>query len=360
MEVAQAFRPASGLARQRLRAQHMTGSGFATPAEAVAWFGAVQAQDYPGALWAVGLRTKNATERLVEHAISDRSIVRTWPLRGTLHFVAPADVRWMLKYLAPRMVARAASRHTQLGLDDRIFARSATLLANALVGGRQLTRPAVYRLLESARISTRDSRGLHILWRLAHDGVICFGAREGTQHTFALLDEWVPAGRTLERDEALAELARRYFTSHGPATLQDFTWWSGLAAADAKSGLEIASAHLQREMIGGQAYWIASTMSTARIHSPTAWLLPPFDEYTVAYQDRRAVLAPKFAARAGNGIFSPTLIVDGQVVGTWARTIGQRGVAITTSPFRKLVGAETRAVDAAVKRYRRFIGDRSA
>lgn len=194
----------------------------------VAFFGAVHAQDYRGALWGVGQRVAGATEADVERALAERSIVRTWPMRGTLHFVAPDDVRWMLRLLAPRAIARAAGRHRQLGLDAATFAQSRDRLTAVLAGGNQLTRDAIYAELDRSGISTAGQRGIHILAQLAMEGVICFGARRSKQQTFALLDEWVPSSRMLEGDEALAELAARYFASHGPATLADFAWWSGL------------------------------------------------------------------------------------------------------------------------------------
>ena len=248
---------------ERLAAQRLIGRAFRTPADVVRWFGAVQAQDYPGALWAVGLRTTGATEAAVERAVESRAIVRTWPLRGTLHFVAPEDVRWMVAHFAPRMIARAAQRFTQLELDRRTLSRSAAVVTKALQGGRQLSRPRLYQRLECAGIAVGEGRGLHILWKCAHDGLICFGAREGKQHTFALLDEWLPPTRALDRDEALAEIARRYFTSHGPATVSDFGWWSGLSASDARSALEMARPGLQSERIDDAVYWHAERRGSA-------------------------------------------------------------------------------------------------
>src|SRR5499425_503893 len=217
------------IARQRLYNQHIAGARFDNPGDVVGWLGAVQAQDYLSSLWAVGLRMKNATEKDVEKAIADKTLVRTWPMRGTLHFVAAADVRWMLELLTPRIVANNVQRLLrQFGLDEAAFARSKDLVARALQGGKRLTRNATYEVLEAEGVSTAGQRGLHILWRLAQDGVICLGSREGKQQTFALLDEWAPKAKRMGRDESLAELAKRYFTSRGPATLQDFTWWSGL------------------------------------------------------------------------------------------------------------------------------------
>jgi hypothetical protein len=360
-------RAGNDITRQRLRTQRLVGSGFDTPADVVRWFGAVQAQDYAGALWAIGLRTRGAFKADVERALSERTIVRTWPLRGTLHFVALEDVRWMLTHFAPRVVARAALRFRQLELDARTFARSAALIVKALQGGRSLSRPRLYALLERAGIATHDNRGPHILWRCAHDGLICFGApeapstplRAGAQ-TFVLLDEWVAPGRMLTRDEALAELAARYFTSHGPATRKDFGWWSGLSAADVRSAIEQASPRLEDDRIDGEQYWLArqpersATMTRARPR-PDAVLLPPYDEYTVAYQDRRAALDPAHAAAARNGIFSPTIVLDGRIVGTWTRRLTRDAVAIGLQPFAPLTGARLRAVTAAADRYRQFI-----
>jgi hypothetical protein len=348
----------SDIPHLRLYNQYVSLPTFDAPADVVAWLGAVQAQDYAGALWAVGLRTRGADEKGVEKAVADKTIVRTWPMRGTLHFVAAADVRWMIELLTPRVIAAAAYRRRFHELDEPVFAHSRALFGRALAGGKQLRRDACYKLLEAAKISTAGGRGLHILSRLALDGLLCFGAREGKQPTFALLDEWAPAPRRLSRDESLAELARRYFTSHGPVTVPDFVWWSGLTSADARAGLEMAKAHLVREVIDGQTYWLAPSTATAKAPSPTGYLLPPYDEYTVAYKDRSAVLDPLYAGRVntGNGVFGPIIVVDGQVVGIWKRAVKKGAVAISLHPFTKLNRAETRAVAKAADRYGEFLG----
>lgn len=331
------------IAQQRLRTQCIAGPGFDRPGDVVSWFGAVQAQDYTGALWALGLRTQGATEALVEQAIADRTIVRTWPLRGTLHFASAADVRWMMNVFAPHTIARHARRFKQFELDERIFARCTTVTVKALEGGRQLSRPRLYARLERAGVSTRDSRGLHILWRLAHDGLICFGAREGKQQTFALLEEWVPRAKMLRRDEALAELARRYFTSHAPATQKDFGWWSGLSAVDARRAVEIARIAVEKKPV-----------RAARVRSPHVVLLPPYDEYMVAYQDRSAALDPRHAAAARNGIFSPTIVLNGRIVGTWGRVETKTDVKVSTRLFGTLAAVEVKALTAAIDRYRDY------
>jgi hypothetical protein len=244
------------IVKLRLDAQRISATTFTRPAEVVAWLGAVQAQDYLGALWAVGLRLTRACEQDIERALADRSIVRTWPMRGTLHFVAAADARWMLDLLAPKVVTGAAGRFRALDLDDATIARARRVLAKRLQGA-PLTRPAVYDVLERAKISTVGQRGIHILWRLAHECLLCFGPREGKQQTFVLFDEWLPRAKRLPREEALAELAWRYFTGHGPATVTDFAWWSGLKLSDARLGVHLAAPRLAEETFGGRTHCIA-------------------------------------------------------------------------------------------------------
>ena len=248
--------PADRIARSRLANHGIANPTFAQPGDVVTWLGAVQAQDYGGALWAIGLRMTGATERSIEQAIAERAIVRTWPMRGTLHFVAAQDVRWLLALLTPRVIAHSAGRYRQLELDEATFARSKEVFAKALQGGKQLTRDEMLQGLEQAGISTAGQRGYHLLGRSAQDGLICFGTRRGKQQTFTLLDEWVPLTRSLTRDEALAELTRRYFTSHGPATVQDLMRWAGLTAAEAKTGLAAAGKTLIQETIADRVYWM--------------------------------------------------------------------------------------------------------
>ena len=345
------------VARHRLQNQHIAGTTFAKPSDVVRWLGAVQAQDYLGSLWAIGLRMQNATEQIIEQAIADRTIIRTWPMRGTLHFVAAEDVRWMLQLLTPRVVANNRWRLKQLDLNDAVLARSKKLFARALSSGKQLPRDRMYQVLEAAGIATAGGRGLHILGQLAQEGILCFGRRQGKQQTFALLDEWAPAAKPKRRDEALAELARRYFTSHGPATFQDFIWWSGLTTADARAGSEMTRNHLGQEHINGRTYWFPLSMPTPRDNRTTSYLLPPYDEYTVAYKDRSAVLSPSCAQHldAVRGILGPALVIDGQIVGTWKRTLEKGSVVITAHPFRSLKKAEKQAFAAAARQYGEFL-----
>jgi hypothetical protein len=225
-----------------------------------------------------------------------------------------------------------------------------------LQGGKQLTRRELAAALEQVGISTAGLRLNFLLLRAEIEGVIASGPRRGKQFTYTLLDDLVPASKTLDRDEALAELARRYFTGHGPASQQDFIWWSGLKAADARAGLEMAKPHLIKEAIDGQIYWLSPSTPTSIVASPTAYLLPPFDEYTVAYKDRSAVLEPTYTHQAGYAIFGPTVALDGQIVGNWNRAFKKDTVLITLSPFSSLSEAQNQVIVAAAERYSKFIG----
>jgi hypothetical protein len=347
------------IASQRLVNQRIEGERFEKPEEVVRWLGAVQAQDYLQALWAIGLRLRSATVADIEQAISDAKIVRTWPMRGTLHFVPPEDARWMLKLSASRVLARDGRRLGQLGLDKGIMERSRELFYDALRGNRRLSRPEMMRVLEEAGIGTENQRGYHILWYVAQSGLICLGPMQDKQQTFVLLDEWVPDSRELSREESLAELAGRYVTGHGPATVHDFAWWAGLTVTEARSGLETAMPGLISEKIDGKEYWMTSdTPGQIAYDKSSVHLLPAFDEYLLGYKDRTAVLAVEDAPRVvpgKNGVFLPTIVVGGRVVGTWKRKHKKNSIDITLAPFTHLADSEERATEAA-RSFGAFVG----
>ena len=344
----------------RIFHQSISESNFEQPGQVVAHLGAVQAQDYAGSLWTIGLRLKEATQALIEQAIAARTIIRTWPMRGTLHFVAAADVRWMLKLLTPRAIAGTAARQRQLEINPQVLARSQELIVQALEGGKQLTRTQIYQVLERGNIVPTGQRGIHILGRLSQEGLLCLGSHHDKQPTFVLLDEWLPPSLTksLERDEALAELAKRYFTGHGPATLSDFERWAGLKISEARAGLEMVKAQLRREEIAGQTYWLAQNEPAVFATTRTVYLLPGFDEYILGYKDRSAVLEPQHSQKVvpgGNGMFISTIISNGRVAGTWKRTTKKDKLVITPVPFSALNEVETTALKAAAADYSRFI-----
>jgi hypothetical protein len=354
---------AAGILDLRLENQRLARASFRKPEDVVAWFGAVQAQDYLGSLWAIGLRMQRATEALVEAAETRRAIVRTWPMRGTLHFVAAADARWMTQLLAPRVISRNSARlKREVNVDATVVGRSREVVMRALEGGQRLDRPALYEALEARKIRTDTSRGLHILLWLALEGTICLAGRQGKQHTFALLEEWIPKVRDFDRDEALAELARRYFTSHGPATLQDFMWWAGITAKDATAAVEGARKHLVREVAGGCAYWLATRRPPVRSGrskpspGPAVKLLPAYDEYTVAYRDRSLLVGTGKLGSSGFGLLNPVVVVDGRVVGSWKRTITRGSLQLETKLHRVLDEKENGALRLEAESFREYLG----
>lgn len=323
----------SDLVYQRLHNQKLSASEFKKPVDVVRWLGAVQAQDLNGAKWALALRMRDATNAAIEKAYDQGQILRTHVMRPTWHFVAPDDIRWLLQLTAPRVNIKAGPYYRKYELDAATFKRSHKALTKALQGGKHLTRGALKTVLNRSSVAADDSIRLgHIIMRAELDGVVCSGPMEGKQITYALLEERVPATKALDRDEALAKLTRRYFTSHGPATMKDFIWWSGLTATDARRGIELI----------GQT---TRSIQTPRRSTQRAYLLPAYDEYLVAYKDRDAV----------GGSLGPAVIVDGETAGTWKRTNDKKSVTIALQLFRALTNSECIAVTRAADRYAAFL-----
>ena len=320
--------------------------------------GAVQAQDLPGARWAMGLRLRSASESDIEDAVVARTIVRTWPMRGTLHYVPAADARWMLRLLTPRVLARSAGRYRELELDAKAFSRAARVLTRALAG-RALTRAEAYEALGRGGVSPEGQRGIHILGHLAQQGLVCLGPRRGKQPTFVLLEEWLPRGsRDPSREEALATLAERYFASHGPATLHDFAWWTGLLLKDALGAVGAAGPKVVSEAHEGRWLFSSSAARAPRTATRTlAFLLPAWDEYLVAYKDRGAALeaAPPLGDRA-YAFGSPLVVIDGRARGSWRRSMAGAAVRVSVAFWDPVTRDEERAVRAAAQRYGRFLG----
>jgi hypothetical protein len=344
------------VANQRMGNQRLSRQRFGAAADAVRWMGAMQAQDYGQALWAVGCRLRVPTVAAVTEAIEAAAILRTWPMRGTIHFVPALDARWMLELTAPRTFAAEARRLAQLGLDDSTLVRCHALLRKALAGRRRMTRPRLMALLEDSGVSTAGQRGYHVLTHAAQRGVICLGPMEGKQQTFVLLDDWVPDATVMTRERALAELARRYFTSHGPATAYDFAWWTGLTVTEVRQAISAAAVELSRRDYEGVEYWTGQ--APVRRSSGGALLLAGFDEYLLGYKDRSAVLPARHADRiapGGNGVFLPTMVLDGQVIGGWKRSVSAKHVTVVLRPFEELRECRDAFCDEA-ERYARFMG----
>jgi hypothetical protein len=348
----------SDIANYRLHNQQIGLKSLEKPGETVKWLCAAQAQDYYGALWTIGLRTKNSTEKDIEKAIADKTILRTWPMRGTLHFVASENAKWMLKLLTPRIISKAAGRHKQLEINDKVLSKSYKIFEKAFQKNKLLTRGELMKLLEGAGISTSNQRGYHILWTAAQESLICFGPINGKQQTFTLLDEWISVHKNLSRNESLAELAKRYFESRGPATLHDFVWWSGLTVADARKSIEMIKENLVEEIINEQTYWISSNAQSINNFKPSIYLLPGFDEYLLGYKDRSAVLDIEHSKKIvpwSNGMFLSTVIKEGQIIGTWKRTLKKHSVDIKINLFNSINKKEKLLLKNAVEDYGKFL-----
>jgi hypothetical protein len=347
------------IAHARLANQQLTRTELETPAEMVAWLGAIQAQDFAAAKWALGLRLRPTSDAAMEQAFNNGEILRTHVLRPTWHFVTPADIRWLLTLTAPRVHQTNAGMYRQVGTDSATLKRSVDALVRALQGGGQLTRDELRDALIKVGIpADGGQRMAYILMNAELDGIVCSGPRRGKQFTYMLLDERAPQAKTLDREEALAELIRRYFQSHGPATAADFARWSSLTLADARAGLEAVGGELRQEVIEGQMYWFTNDTLPPRDPSPTAYLISIYDEYTIGYKDRSAIGEREHGERLmamGNALQS-VIVIDGQIVGTWRRTISKQEVTVELNPFRVLTSTEDAAIAVAIEQYGRFLG----
>lgn len=329
---------------ERLHNQKLSSPGCKQAVDVVRWLGAVQAQDFPAAKWALGLRMRATTDASVEQAFNEGQILRTHLMRPTWHFVAPEDIRWLLELTAPRVNARAGPYFRKYELDTAVFKQSNKVLIKALQGGKHLTRAELRTALNKSGVAADDLiRLTHIMLRAELDGIVCSGPRRGKQFTYALIVERVPAAKALTRDEALAKLTERYFKSHGPATIQDFVWWSGLTVSDAKRGVELIDRELRKEVVDDKTYFLARAKPSIQSSVYTSHLLPAYDEYNVGYKHREAGLGP-------------TVIVDGKAAGTWKSTTDKQSVTIVVKPSRTLRKSETLAIVKAAERYAAFIG----
>ena len=331
---------------------------FGAPEEVVGWLGAVQAQDFGPAKWAVARRATRATDAQLDRAFDAGTILRTHVLRPTWHFVLPADIRWLLTATAPRVQARSAFRYRQLGLDDATLRRSEALLAGALRGGNQLTRKEAAAMLTAAGVAVDGQRLPYILMYAELNAVICSGPRCGKQHTYALLEERAPQARSLTRDEALRELTLRYFTSHGPAAAKDLATWASLTLSEVRTSLEAIGEQLRHEVIDGTSFWSAGASRTPARKSPAVHLLQGYDEYIMGYTETKHVLARPGAtwSPADRPVFNLVVLLDGRLSGFWKRTLKKDAVVVEVALLQPFDAAQLRALEAEAARYGAFLG----
>ncbi|TFB97812.1 winged helix DNA-binding domain-containing protein [Cryobacterium adonitolivorans] len=355
----------SDITRRRLASQALTGS-ITDPALVVDRMLAVQAQDLRWAKWAVAVRAPGSTSADVDGLIDSGRIVRSWPMRGTLHLVPAPDLAWMLGLTTARLWAGAATRRRDLGLDEATIEHARTVVEDALSGGRELTRAGFLALLESHGISTDGQRGYHLIWHLAQSGTLCWGRQLDSQQMLVLLSEWVPRPRLLERDQALGEFLLRYLAGHGPAPLTDFAWWSQLTMADAKTALAVAGGQLDALDVDGVRHLLPQRSDLGPLgraapgRGPTAVLaLPGFDEYLLGYRDRSFAIEPENLTRVvpgKNGIFLPILVRGGRIFGTWRRDWQPRAITVHPEPFSPQPADSETSTERALHDYARFLG----
>lgn len=346
----------SDIARARLFNQQIAATNFTKPEEIVRWFGAMQAQDYAMAKWAIGIRLPGSTETQIERALSDGRVLRTHLMRPTWHFVARGDIRRLVNLSAPQLRSTSAATFRTFGLDAATCNRANDLIARLLEGGRHLTRAEIMAELKNSGIDSDNYRASYLMFAAEMEGIVCSGAARGKNQTYGLLDERAPKCAEISREEEIGELAQRYFTSHAPATLKDFIWWSGLPTSDARKGVEMNDfASVESD---GQTYYLPKDFSMPEKNSNSLYLLPSFDEFMVAYKDRSASLAADRSKEAitGNGIFKPIIVVGGRIAGVWKRAFKKDSVVIEKILFGESNDFENEAFEAKAREYACFEG----
>jgi hypothetical protein len=343
--------------QMRLINQHILAPEANTVKQLVGWMGAVQSQDYQMAKWGIGLRVQGSTESVVEAAIDNAEIIRTHILRPTWHFVTATDARWMMSLTAGEVNKKSGTAFRQFDLDAEIFKKTQKLLQRILKNGNHLTRKEIVGHFEKAGIKTADLRTTYILFKAELDMVVCNGKRRGKQFTYALFDERVPAAKSIDRKSALAKLAKIYFASHGPATLRDFEWWSGLLLSDARAGLESIRPELHSVSISNRDFWFYEPTAAMKKTS-SMFLLPAYDEYTISYADRTDVLDKKYSKDVllGHGIFSPVVVVNGQVEGIWKKTEKKDTIHLQPKMMNRLGEVNRKKLETVARRYGKFLG----
>lgn len=353
---------------RRLINQQIGYTKFSKPTEIVSWLGAMQAQEYQMAKWAIGLRLASDPQNVtimkdsdIETEFNEGRILRTHLLRPTWHFIAAEDIRWLLRLTAPRVRQANAFMNRKMELDEQIFNKSNQIIARELKGGHYLTRTALQKALSRKKISGDGVRLSLLMMQAELDGVICSGPRIGNQFTYALLDERVPAPRKLLQEEALIELTRRYFMSRGPASLQDYVTWSGLTVALCKRGIAALENNLSKVSINRREYYFDAggfdvSIPIKKIQS--SFLMPDYDEYGISYKDRSTFFDPSMGSnslKGGSPVYNRMIVIDGRIRGSWKRTFVGGAIKVEAIPFTALNKRESKELELAVNRYRRFI-----
>jgi hypothetical protein len=343
---------------QRSLNQQLSNPKFKSAKEVAGWMGALQAQDYSMSKWALGIRIPNSTEDAIIREFDSGNIVRTHLLRPTWHIVSSDDIYWLLDLSAPRIKASLKSRDKQLGLTGSIYLKSKKIFERSLRDSNHKTRDELTKELCDAGIDIQENRASHLFLGAELDGIICSGRHKSGKTTYTILNDWIPRRKKLFREEALKELAKRYFTSHGPASTDDFIWWSGLTSGEAKRAIEFNKDHLQSEVIGNQTFWFTERKQEHKYNPVIIHLLPAYDEFLISYRNRTASLSSVDNKKAisNNGIFYPAIMENGQIIGTWKRLMKKDKVILSRNLFMKSDTDMEESVIKAISRYACFIG----
>ena len=348
----------SDIARLRLARHGITAPRFQSPEAVVRWLGAVQSQEYDVARWSLGQRTKTESDASVEQALSDGRILRTHVMRPTWHFVLPEDIRWLVELTAPRIRRTLAYYDRQLELDEATFTRSDSLIVAALTDAGSLTRNEIARVLSAGGIEATGQRLGHLMFHAELGCLVCSGPRKGKQHTYSLLAARAPNAKSLPRDEALAALARRFFSSHGPATPKDFAVWANLTLTDARRGLEMLAGAVETLTVDGRSYWLLGESTPPDADAPRAQLLQGYDEYIMGYNETKDVFGYGSTGyiRAGLPPMTHALVIDGRVAGHWRRTQTPKAITVDLQLYRRLNPTDLAATETAIQRFGNFVG----
>ncbi len=349
------------IAYLRLINQQVQSSKFKSAKELVSFMGAMQAQDYSMAKWAVGLRLQNSTDKKIEKAVHDGEIIRTHLMRPTWHFVSADDIYWMLELTAPQMKTAVKSRHNFLGLTEKIISKSNHIIEKSLRDGNHLTREELMKIIAKAKIPASAEVAIHLMFRAEIDGIVCNGKIKNNKQTYALLSERVSKNKTYTKDEALALLAKKYFASHGPATLKDFIWWSALLVKDATHALEMVKDNFISEKVENEIYWLRNSMNESTDIKKSVHLLPAYDEFLIGYKKRDASLMSEHRQKAlsSNGIFWPVIVVNGNVTGKWKRSFKNEKIIIETAFFKPHDKGTIKLINKSAEKFSLFVEKRN-
>ncbi|NVO18660.1 MAG: winged helix DNA-binding domain-containing protein [Bacteroidetes bacterium] len=345
------------LIKLRLTSQQLYLPGVSDPTELISWMGALQAQDYAMAKWALGIRIPGCTDQEVAGAIKRGDIIRTHVMRPTWHLISSDDIYWMLDLTAPSIKASVRSRHRDLELTDKVLSKCLSIIQNELEGGNHCTREELMLKLSEAKIQTDLNRSSHIMVWAEMEGLVCSGADKEGKSTYALLEERVPGKKTLPMDEAAVRLAEKYFQSHGPATLKDFVWWSGLTVKVAGRALETIKPWLESIEMDSETYWMSSGLMSD-LSKPLCHLLPAYDEFIISYKDRNAIIPPHVQriAISENGLFRPVILLNGKAIGLWRRTVKKDRVSVEMEFFSPPLKKTLNLLQIHAASFARFLG----